>query len=62
MSQDKRIEKKTIDEIRGIKKKVKVEIDRNKAKAFLEKLKAKKIDQSTSQTSSAEIVESADKE
>ncbi len=62
MSQDKRIEKKTIDEIRGTKKKVKVEIDRNKAKAFLEKLKAKKIDQSTSQTSSAEIVESADKE
>ncbi|MCX7641485.1 MAG: translation initiation factor IF-2 [Elusimicrobiales bacterium] len=40
MSEDNKIKKKSIDEIKG-KKKTKVEIDKNKAKAFLEKLKAK---------------------
>ncbi len=48
MSDDKKIEKKSIDEIKGIKKKVKVEIDTTKAKAFLERIKAKKVHDTSS--------------
>lgn len=55
MSDDNKIKKKSIDEIKGTKKKVKVEIDKSKAKAFLEKLKAKQ--QSTQKPQEEEVQE-----
>ncbi|MCX7905509.1 MAG: translation initiation factor IF-2 [Elusimicrobiales bacterium] len=54
-NEDNKIRKKSIDEIKGKKKITKAEIDKNKAKAFLEKLKAKK--QSLAQTSQSQSLD-----
>lgn len=57
MSDDNKIKKKSIDEIRGTKKKIKIEIDKEKAKAFLEKLKASKQSTSHQEVKGPEILQ-----